>query len=99
MFDDEMEWLFNLSIDDMQSGATSILCDWYYARINATGEGYEDDTPDSVFTGSWEKGTLYATGPGNLTFDTFWEFDGHQYAIGTLTWPSGEASTILLVRP
>ncbi len=49
--------------------------------------------------GAFDGGMLDATGSGRSTIAAFWEKDGHQYATGSFMWPSGETSTIALVRP
>jgi hypothetical protein len=98
MYGSKKEWLMNVDIEAAQSGAT-VSIDWYYTRDGNTGESREDDTPTSTFTGSWDKGTLDATGSGRITLVAFWKQDDHQYAVGSFMWPSGETGTIALVRP
>ena len=92
-----MEWLANADIEAGQAGAI-IAIDWYYLRVTSD-DVREDTTPTSSFTGSFDGGMLDATGSGRVTIAAFWEKDGHQYATGSFIWPSGETSTIALVRP
>lgn len=62
-------------------------------------EGYEsrDKTP-STYKGSWNNGLLNANGAGNIHLMTFWEQDGHQYAVGTYDSPDGIPANIALMR-
>ena len=93
----DMEWLANADIEAGQSGA-AIAIDWYYIR-DASGNAREDTSSTSTFAGSFDGGMLDTTGEGRITIAAFWEKDGHQYATGSFMWPSGEISTIALVRP
>lgn len=98
MFGGNMEWLLNANIDVGQS-AMSIMLDWFYVHDGATDEGFDDTTPNSVFSGEFDGGMLDATGSGRITLAAFWEQDGHQYATGSFVWPDGTQCTIALVRP
>lgn len=99
LYSGDSEWLLNTRVDSVQDGS-AVTIDWYYLRIGGvSGEVREDDTPDSLFNGSWVDGRLDATGSGHVTIVAFWEKDGHQYATGSFIWPSGETGTIALVRP
>lgn len=98
MYGDNLERLLNVSIDAGQAGAVVTL-DWYYIRDNKQDKVFEDTTPSSSFTGSFDGGMLDATGSGRITLTAFWEQDGHQYASGSFMWPSGETEAIALVRP
>ena len=98
LFGGNMEWLLNANIDVGQS-EVSIMLDWFYAHNGETGEGFEDTTPNSTFSGPFDGGMLDAVGPGRVTLAAFWEQDGHQYAVGSFMWPDGELYTIALVRP
>lgn len=97
LFDADMEWLANADMEAGQAGAT-IAIDWYYIRT-ASGDVREDTTPTSMFAGTFDGGMLDATGSGRITIAAFWQKDGHQYGVGSFMWPSGESSTIALVRP
>lgn len=98
LYDSEMEWLLHATIEVGQSDAI-IALEWYYARVGSTGEGYEDTTPTSFFSGTWDSGMLDAVGSGRVTLSAFWQQDGHQYAAGSLMRPDGNVSTLVLARP
>ncbi len=59
-----------------------------------------DDMEPSVFTGRWEDDVLYASGPGDLRIDFFYELpgDSKQYALGQMASPDGVPALIALVR-
>ncbi|MBQ9057960.1 MAG: hypothetical protein IJ125_02120 [Atopobiaceae bacterium] len=97
LFDSEMEWLLHTSIDVGQSGVVVAL-DWYYLREGGSGDGKEDPTPTSYYSGTWDSGLLDATGSGCVTIATFWQQGDHQYAAGSLMWSDGNVSTLVLVR-
>ncbi|MCR5403151.1 MAG: hypothetical protein K6E91_04930 [Butyrivibrio sp.] len=73
--------------------------DWLYIHFGATDEGYDDNTPDSVFTGTWDNGTITALGPGKVTMTDFYYDNGFEYAIGSMIVPDGTTAKIFLVRP
>jgi len=98
LFGSNMEWLANANIAVGQNGV-SLMIDWNYVHDGSTGEGREDATPNSIFSGTFDAGVLDATGSGRVVLTSFWEQDGHQYAIGVFTWPDGDTCTIALVRP
>ena len=97
-FGNGLERLANATIDVGQSGM-AVAIDWLYVMVDATGEGHDDTSPNSTFSGAWNGGLMEVTGSGRITIAAFWEQDGHQYAVGSFTWPSGETDTITLVRP
>jgi len=72
---------------------------WDYIHNNATDEGFDDNTPDSFYYGTWENGTLDALGAGSVKITDFWYKDGHEYAVGTMTWPDDIPAIMFLVRP
>lgn len=72
---------------------------WDYVHNNATDEGFDDNTPDSFYYGTWESGTLDALGAGSVKLTNFWYKDGHEYGVGTMTWPDGIPAAMFLVRP
>lgn len=92
------ERLMNADIQVAQSGVT-VAIDWYYVRFGGSGNGSEDNTPNSSFKGTWSGNSLDATGSGRITLAAFWEKDGHQYATGSFIWPDGASATVALVRP
>ena len=98
LFDSYAERLLHATIDVGQSDIT-VAFDWYYINVNATGEGSTDTSPTSFFAGTWDSGMLEATGPGRVTLAAFWQHDNRQYAAGSLMWPDGTVSTLVLVRP
>ena len=97
-YDSVMEMLLNVQINGTESDA-SLTFDWSYIYMDTMGEGYEDSTPDSVFSGIWSEGGITAEGPGSLHLTDFYYAAGHEYAIGTLTSRDGVPASIMLVRP
>ncbi len=93
-----MDKLFNLRIDLGQTNVVAIA-DWYYTFFNDTGEGMDDDTPDSTFSGDWSDGQLTAIGPGRITLRDFYYDNGRETAVGEMIWPDGVTAVIALVRP
>ena len=102
IIDDEtgMERLANIHISGTWEDLTFTF-DWYYVRIGGKeGEVSEDNTPDSVFTGSVnEAGEIEATGPGRVLITGVYRIEDHQYAFGKIYWPDGMTGEIYLVRP
>ena len=91
------EMLFNVNISVGQNDI-EVLCDWYYLRyFSAEEPTYQDSS--STFKGTWNSGTLEAHGPGDMKLDGFYEKDGMQYALGTMTSKDGTPAVIVLVRP
>lgn len=90
------EELLNVRIDGTEDD-TNVIFDWYYARTD--GKTYENKQPDSAYVGTWAHGRIEALGAGSVRLTDFWEQDGHQYAIGRITWPDAVDGTIALVRP
>ena len=72
--------------------------DWFYVYVGSKGEGYDDNTPDSVYEGSLV-GDVEAYGPGMVRLTDFYKMDGHQYAFGSIHWPDGISGHLTLVRP
>ena len=72
--------------------------DWYYTYVGSEGQGYDDNTPDSVYEGSLV-GNVEAYGPGMVVLTDFYSMDGHQYAFGSIQWPDGISGHLTLVRP
>lgn len=72
---------------------------WDYVFDSFEGSGFDDDTPDSFYYGSFENGVLDAMGPGRVMITDFWYMDGHEYAVGRMMWPDGVPASMLLVRP
>lgn len=59
----------------------------------------ETDMEDTVFYGKWEKGGLWASGPGTIRLTRFYEWGVKQYAVGTVDIPDGVPAVMALVRP
>lgn len=93
-----MERFANVYIND-SNGYIELLVDWFYVFDGSTGEGFEDSTPDSSFTGVWSDGRLDVLGSGSITLTDFYYLDGCEYAIGTMLWPDGTPLFVALVRP
>ena len=72
---------------------------WDYVHNYGTDEGWEDNTPDSFYYGPWEYGVFSGMGAGSVTITDFWYANGHEYAVGRMTWPDGIPSVMFLVRP
>lgn len=81
------------------SHGPGIAIRWDYVHNNATDEGFDDNTPDSFYYGTWENGTLDALGAGSVKITDCWYKDGLEYAVGTMTWPDGIPAAMFLVRP
>ena len=78
----------------------SLTLDWYLMFISGQGEGFDEtDMEDTVFSGKWENGGLWASGAGTIRLTQFYELNGKQYAIGTMDTPDGIPAFIGLVRP
>lgn len=93
-----IDQLLNVRIEG-DEGASIVAIDWYWVRSIETGDTWEDTTPDSIYQGSWEGGTLTALGAGQVRFTCFWLEDGKEYALGTINWPDASHAQIALVRP
>ena len=93
-----MERLLNVYIDGVPTAA-EVTFDWYYIHDGSLDQGYDDDGPSSVFSGSWSAGHIEALGPGSIDLSDFYLLDGHEYAVGTMTWPDGIPAAVFLTRP
>ncbi|MBQ3302637.1 MAG: hypothetical protein IJH04_10945 [Eggerthellaceae bacterium] len=98
MFGDGMEWFISATVDAGQSGAV-VSFDWIYMFDGSAGEGRDDDTPTSTFSGTFDGGMLDAVGSGRITLAAFWQQGNSQYATGSFMWPDGTVCTVALVRP
>ena len=93
------ERLLNMRIEGTAKEIT-LTFDWYYTHMYNTDEGYDDPSPDSVFTGGINKdGYIETFGAGSAVLTDFFMKDGHQYAIGTMNWPDGTKGFIAITRP
>jgi hypothetical protein len=62
----------------------SLTLDWYQIFWANEGESFDEtDMEDSVFSGKWESGGLWASGAGTIRLTQFYEQNGKQYAVGT----------------
>jgi hypothetical protein len=78
----------------------SLTLDWYQIFWTNEGESFDEtDMEDSVFSGKWESGGLWASGAGTIRLTQFYEQSGKQYAIGTMDTPDGIPALVALVRP
>lgn len=78
----------------------SLTLDWYQIFWANEGESFDEtDMEDSVFSGKWENGGLWASGAGTIHLTQFYEQNGKQYAVGTMDTPDGTPANIALVRP
>ena len=78
----------------------SLTLDWYQIFWANEGESFdESDMEDSVFSGKWENGGLWASGAGTIRLEQFYSLHDKQYAIGTMDTPDGTPAFIALVRP
>lgn len=69
-------------------------------KVNYDGEYVESDGKDFELNGSFDTGTIMASGTyGKLTMTQFYKLGSHQYAIGELVNPSGEKAYVGFVRP
>ena len=93
-----MERLCRCSFAEDEQGR-GICITWDYVRNNATDEGFEDMSPDSSYYGSWENGIFDGLGAGGVKITDFWNANGHEYAVGRMSWPDGIHAVMYLARP
>ncbi len=88
-----------LNIDITQEGSGLTLCfDWDTIFIDD--KSYDKNKDDDTYlSASWDSGVLSAIGSYKIDIGEFYEYDNHQYAIGTLTTIDGIDSYLLMVRP
>ena len=78
----------------------SLTLDWYQIFWTNEGESFDEtDMEDSVFSGKWESGGLWASGAGTIRLTQFYEQSGKQYAVGTMDTPDGTPALVALARP
>lgn len=93
-----MEFL-NINIDGTEDNL-SLTLDWYLMFIAGEGSSFDEtDMEDSVFRGKWQDNGLWASGPGTIHINQFYELNNKQYAIGTMDTPDGIPAFVALVRP
>ncbi len=98
-FDSEaMEFLNVVLVGTAES--LNLTLDWYQIFWANEGESFDEtDMEDSVFSGKWENGGLWASGEGTIHLTQFYELNEQQYAIGTMDTPDGIPALVALVRP
>ena len=91
--------LLNVTIAGAADEVT-LTADWYIMIVTDEGGVFDEtDMEDTVFKGKWEKGGLWASGPGTIHLTEFYELGDRQYAIGTVDIPDGVPAVMALVRP
>ena len=93
-----MEHFANINISGKPSDAKTTI-DWIYLTLSDEGEGHDDTSPNSVFSGEWSNGTFTGIGSGKLTLKDFYFENGKEYGVGAYIWPDGVESIVALVRP
>ena len=97
--DSGVEEFLNVHVEGSES-SVSLKCDWNYTFLGEEGEGYDNDSPDSMFVGTWANGAVTnAIGSGMMEINQFWFWNGRQCARGTYMWPDGETGVMYLTRP
>ena len=89
--------LVNVNLDPGQSNL-QVKIDWYL--MNYDGEAPYDETgmEDSILNGyEWGNG-IQATGVGTFTIDEFYQYNGRQYAVGSLALQDGSVAFVAMVR-
>ncbi len=87
---------------DTDGDRFAITLDWGDLFLNDGSESVKEEGSETL-TGKWDpqKGTVHTTSDlGNVDFDAFYESTdkNEQYAIGRLTWNSGEVDNLVLMR-
>lgn len=93
-----VERLLNVSIDGDNENV-EVTFDWYFGHNTAADQVFEENMPDSVFTGTFADGTLSALGPGSINITDFYYLGGKEFAVGSMKWPDSIPAVIFLVRP
>lgn len=93
-----MEHFANISLSGKASDAKATI-DWIYLTLSDEGEGHDDTSPNSVFSGEWSNGTFTGIGSGKLTLKDLYYQNGKEYGVGAYMWPDGVESIVALVRP
>ena len=93
------ERLLNVTIEGTPEDIT-LTFDWFYTHLYNTDEGFDDSTPDSIYTGKINsEGYIETFGAGSAVLTDFYVQNGHQYAIGIMKWPDGARGYIAITRP
>ena len=93
------ERFLNVTVSGTPENA-QLTFDFHYLYVSSAGEGYDETGQQGVFSGSLtDEGVIDTLGAGRVVITDFWTDGGHQYAIGTMTWPDAVRSTLMMVRP
>ncbi|MBR2995158.1 MAG: hypothetical protein IKF45_00455 [Lachnospiraceae bacterium] len=93
------ERFLNVTVSGTPENA-QLTFDFHYLYVSSAGEGYDESGQQGVFNGSMTgEGAIDTLGAGRIVITDFWTDGGHQYAIGTMTWPDAVRSTLMMVRP
>ncbi len=77
-----------------------LVFDWYLIFWSWEGETYDlTDMEDTVFTGRWEDGRIWASGAGTVHLTDFYTLYNKQFALGTMDTPDGIPALVALTRP
>ena len=78
----------------------SLTFDWYSIFWANKGESFDETAmEDTVFSGKWENGGLWASGAGTIHLTQFYEQNQKQYAVGIMDTTDGTPALVALVRP
>ena len=89
----------NVNIETADRGVTMTL-DWYEMYFEYDAEPFDvSNLEDSEFYGQWEGDGFWASGPGTIHINQFYEINVKQFAIGAYDSPDGTPAYIALVRP
>jgi len=94
----EIERLCICAFGEDENGK-GIAIRWGKIHNGKLGEVYADESPSSIYYGTWEYGVLNALGSGSVTITDFWYANEHEYAVGRMTWPDAIPALVFLVRP
>lgn len=91
----------NVDITFKKERVEAVL-DWSHSYFDTTEFVDESDMQSSKFSGKWEDGSFWASGPGTLHLDSFYRLKngtGSQYAVGVFDSPDGVPAVIAMMRP
>ncbi|MBR3446876.1 MAG: zinc-ribbon domain-containing protein [Oscillospiraceae bacterium] len=86
-----------ISVDD--SNLVQLTIDWYLLAPDFSEITNEEDMEDTDFSGAVTNTGISANGPALISIDNFWNGDGKQYAVGSMTLQNGSNAYIAMVRP
>ncbi len=99
IWDEYAERFANMYFEGTQDDLT-LTFDWHYISVGSDEAVFEDTTPDFVYHGTLaSSGNVEAEGSGRVVLTDFYRLDDHQYAFGSMYWPDGMTSHLMLVRP